>query len=468
MSRLKIPFTLDLRSLALFRIGLGFCLGADLLSRAFDLIAHYTDAGAYPRQFALDSTTNDFIFSFYFLHGSGFFTGLLFLLAFVFAGAVLLGFKTRVFLILSLVLLISLQNRNPLLLHKADTLLSCLCLWACFLPLDRYWSFDQKRGAIAGNIFPAVFSAATLAYVFQIIFIYTFSGLNKISPEWLSEGSALQLVFGRKEIATSLGEFFTNFPTLLTFSSRFIVFFEIFWPLLLLFPFLNNLSRTLFLGGIFLLQLGIFITLNVGLFPIIACLALLPMIPPSFYKKPIQTTETKVILTSSRLQNNLALGLFFMVILSNVNYLLQRFQVTEQFFLPITYLKIEEGAHFYQRWGMFSKPPKVSTRFVMPAQRSDGSVIDLLQPDTPFKWGEPTSVVDTFKNYRWRLFLYRLQEKERVVEQRSLLEYWCREWNAQEKQIKSLTFYVIHTSIPLDPKETKVSKPARRLTILCP
>jgi hypothetical protein len=42
-------FGLDLRSLALFRIGLALILLFDLYYRALDLRAFYTDWGLYPR-----------------------------------------------------------------------------------------------------------------------------------------------------------------------------------------------------------------------------------------------------------------------------------------------------------------------------------------------------------------------------------------------------------------------------------
>src|SRR5262249_56729885 len=42
-------FSLDLRSLALFRVGLGVMIFIDWIDRLPDLAAHYTDAGIVPR-----------------------------------------------------------------------------------------------------------------------------------------------------------------------------------------------------------------------------------------------------------------------------------------------------------------------------------------------------------------------------------------------------------------------------------
>src|SRR6188508_3787652 len=43
-------YGLDLRSLAVFRMGVGYLLLSDLVRRAFDLRAHYTDVGVLPRE----------------------------------------------------------------------------------------------------------------------------------------------------------------------------------------------------------------------------------------------------------------------------------------------------------------------------------------------------------------------------------------------------------------------------------
>ena len=48
LAGLREIFGIDLRTMALFRVGLGALLLADLALRARDLTAHYTDAGILP------------------------------------------------------------------------------------------------------------------------------------------------------------------------------------------------------------------------------------------------------------------------------------------------------------------------------------------------------------------------------------------------------------------------------------
>ena len=62
------------------------------------------------------------------------FAALLFLVAAAGAGALLLSYRTRLATLLSWVLLVSVQNRNPLLGQGGDDLLRMLLFWGLFLP----------------------------------------------------------------------------------------------------------------------------------------------------------------------------------------------------------------------------------------------------------------------------------------------------------------------------------------------
>ena len=114
--------SIDLRSLALFRILLGGLLIADLLIRGSDLSVWMTDAGVFPREFIIDRSADN-RWSLYFISGSWLWALLLHLTAAGAAMALLLGYRTRLALIISFVLLVSLHNRAPLVLQGGDNLL---------------------------------------------------------------------------------------------------------------------------------------------------------------------------------------------------------------------------------------------------------------------------------------------------------------------------------------------------------
>ena len=56
-------FGLDLRSLALFRVSLALCTIGDLMERASDLTAHYTDQGIITRSLVSDKYSNEYSLS---------------------------------------------------------------------------------------------------------------------------------------------------------------------------------------------------------------------------------------------------------------------------------------------------------------------------------------------------------------------------------------------------------------------
>ena len=120
---LRDRYSLDVRSLALLRIGLALTLLADLATRFGDLTAHYSDLGVLPRAVLTDGILKPGYWSLHLLSGQPFFQGVLFLLAAASAVAMLFGYRSRLATVASWVLLISVHNRNPLLIFAADVVL---------------------------------------------------------------------------------------------------------------------------------------------------------------------------------------------------------------------------------------------------------------------------------------------------------------------------------------------------------
>ena len=101
--------SIDLRSLALFRILLGGLIMADLMIRGADLSVWMSDEGVFPRDFIID-WSGDNRWSLYFISGSWVWALLLHLVAAGAAMALLLGYRTRLATLISFVLLVSLAQ----------------------------------------------------------------------------------------------------------------------------------------------------------------------------------------------------------------------------------------------------------------------------------------------------------------------------------------------------------------------
>lgn len=95
MGRYRELFEIDLRSLAVFRIGLALSILADLTQRARDIGIHYSDAGILPREFLLSHPAiHAGALSLHALSGSEGWIGFLFAVHACAALALLLGFRT--------------------------------------------------------------------------------------------------------------------------------------------------------------------------------------------------------------------------------------------------------------------------------------------------------------------------------------------------------------------------------------
>ena len=111
MHYLQRIFSLDLRSIAVFRILLGSLLLLDLILRSADLRIFYTDEGILPRQTWLD-LTHKWQWSIHAASGELWWQVVLFCLAALAAIALIAGYRSKLAALVSFVLLASLITRN--------------------------------------------------------------------------------------------------------------------------------------------------------------------------------------------------------------------------------------------------------------------------------------------------------------------------------------------------------------------
>ena len=287
--RLRTIFSIDRRSLALFRVALALLVLADLALRSVDLKAFYTDAGVLPRADLLD-IGNRWHWSLHAASGELWWQAALFLVATVFAAALLVGYRTRLASIATFVLLASLMNRNPLLLQGGDQLLVALAFWAMFLPLGAHRSVDAAlRPALRdapSHVAPspdtarAYFSIATVAVVLQVLYLYTFTALLKTGDAWTTRFDAAYHALSLQHFATPIGAWFATLPTpLLQAATAFVLVVEYAAPVLVLLPVLWPRLRLLGLALLASLHVAFGLMLHIGLFPLIDLASLVLLVP---------------------------------------------------------------------------------------------------------------------------------------------------------------------------------------------
>ncbi|NEN91835.1 MAG: HTTM domain-containing protein [Okeania sp. SIO3H1] len=285
---------LDLRSLAIFRIGLALMTLTDIIIRAQALNAHYTDSGILPRS-ALIDMLNPWYWSINLISGHPFIQGLIFAVAIFFALAMLFGYRTRLATIATWALIISLNNRNPALIFAADHVLRAMLFWSMFLPLGACYSIDSALNSSSNSLPKKVCSGATLAFLIQVCYIYIWSAAFKTKSDiWWPDGDAVYYSLSFDQYSTAFGQFLLTFPQeilkLLTISA---LIFEWVGPLIIFIPFRNALFRCIAIVSFVLLHIGFELCFHIGILSYLSICMWLALIPSVIWDKAEQKIENK-------------------------------------------------------------------------------------------------------------------------------------------------------------------------------
>jgi len=279
---------IDRRALGAFRIALGIVLLVDLGLRARNLTAFYTDAGALPRSALAEAYPLAARLSLHALSGATWPVAALFLVAGVAAAALAVGHRTRLATAASLVLLASLQARNPFVLNAGDKLLVHLLAAGLFCPLGARWSVDAVRRRAStggkergngstepeGERFVGPGSALPLAVV---VVIYVANAVEKLRGTAWTGGEAVERVFRLTYLHGPLGGLLPDAPALLSAATYGWLALLVASPLLVASA---GRVRAGLAGTLFAAHCSMALTLQLGVFPLVSAAALLPFFPP--------------------------------------------------------------------------------------------------------------------------------------------------------------------------------------------
>ncbi|MEP1207848.1 MAG: HTTM domain-containing protein [Rhizobiaceae bacterium] len=277
-TKLRVVFGADLRTLALFRVLLGFYLLLNVLLRARDLTAHYTDFGIMPRDVQIGLLAEG-SWSLHLFNGSFTAQFILFVLAALAAMGLMLGWRTRLMTLISWALLLSVQNRNTFILSGEDNLALLLNFWALFLPLGARYSIDfalDRSGGIRQNAF---WSWATTALLLQGMSMYFFSALLKSDPIWIPGGTAVYYALNLDYMVTSLAVWFRQFEILLQGLTYYVWVLELVGPILIFTPIFHKPVRAVIMALFITMHIGFWLFLEIGLFPLISIVMNLTFMP---------------------------------------------------------------------------------------------------------------------------------------------------------------------------------------------
>ena len=239
---------------------------------------HYTDAGILPRGALLEALSAG-SFSLHLLNGTDAFQAMLFTMAAIFAVMLLVGTRTRFATIVSWVLLLSLQNRNPQILSAGDSLMLLLCFWSMFLPLGARYSVDAALDRQPGPEQNGYFTLATMALLIQGASMYLFGALLKSDAQWIPDGTAFYYAFQLDYMVTPFGLWLSEFPEFLQGLTFSVWWLEMVGSILIFSPIFNRTFRTVCLAAFITLNLGLFLSLELGLFPLVSLVMNLAFVP---------------------------------------------------------------------------------------------------------------------------------------------------------------------------------------------
>lgn len=274
----------DLRSLAFFRIALSLMLIVDIWRRIREAGSFIGENSVMPRSVAQEMTGLIDSFSLYTASDELFFQRLLLFIALFFAFWMLIGFKTRTATIISWVLLLSVQNRNLLILNSGDVLFRMALFWSMFLPLGARLSIDAVRLNLASRKIRREVSFASLAIIVQVCLLYFFAGVLKDGVDWTEDYTATYYALHLEQFTTFIGEFIFNQYELTRAMTVSVWYLEVFVSVLILFPIFNRYTRLLAVIILFGLQLGFGTSMHLGIFPWISVAMLIPLLPSMFWE----------------------------------------------------------------------------------------------------------------------------------------------------------------------------------------
>ena len=282
---------IDTRSLAAFRIALGLLIVADILLRSRNRTLFYTDEGVVPIELAIAAEPVA-AYSPYAFVGSPGGVALLFGLTALVGVALAVGYYTRPVTVVALVLVVSLDARNPFVLSFADVLFATLLAFAVFLPLGERWSVDAVASDRPRRT--SVASVASALVLTQLVVMYVVNGYHKTTSELWRSGEAAVLVLGIDEITFLFGDALRAAPELLQLGGFvWLVMLCLAWLLLVL----RDRPRHLFVAAFVIAHLSMAFTVRIGAFSYVCLAGLLLFLQPSAWadlERAVRWTDRRV------------------------------------------------------------------------------------------------------------------------------------------------------------------------------
>lgn len=431
----------DARVLSIGRILIAFIILVDLIYRYQNLVAHYTNEGVLPALVLKEY----YPFYQYYISIHNFFDTIsgqkiLFGFHFLITLLLLIGYKTRIFTLLSFLMLLSLHHRNPVILQGGDDLLRITLFYMIFLPWGRFYSVDSivEKNSIKKDI---DFSWIYVVLLLNVSMVYLFSAFLKNADEWRHSGTAIYYALSLDSLRIGLGNIlYKNFILMKMLTGVVYYFFEIIVPLLLIFSF-NLFIRNFAALMIIVLHLMIVSSLKVGIFPFVGIsTAFMMLVPVKLSQKPapliplsfLRRGDRGEVFIDFKFKTSSLDKIFSVVILMFVlRYNLATINVIE---ITLWEDRLLNSIGLSQRWNMFSPGVKrYEGWLILRGIKSDNSEWDIIHNSPDIHYQRTEKNFNFIQGDRWRKFLENYEQRQYNFLKPYYCRYLIRKWNEEHK-----------------------------------
>ncbi|WP_155893967.1 hypothetical protein [Cystobacter fuscus] len=456
-----------MRSLAVVRILTGAGVVFDVLYRARDLEAHYTQAGVISTETARALVEYFGWFSLHTLSGSLAYQIGLSALFLVLGLLLMVGFATRLVTPLCWMLYVSVQNRFFAGDYPGDYVLTLLLLSGICLPWGAWFSVDAWRGR--GRAMPAPRYRGLSAHAFFLLFTVFLcnTGISKFAAgdRWL-DGKALYLTLSSIRYTSHWLDWTLEHLTLLEVVTYAVPWIELVSPVVLFFPWKNGGVRTLAVAIICAMFTSFGIGLDLHQLPFLAAVAYLGFLPPWFWDRFLPALSRgawwRAPPSEEAVSHDLALapGRVFVSINNGLVAVLLALHATHYYYKIGNYgyfstprsppVLVDKTLSFLKMkniYRMFSDPRVFEQSDgwdVAPGVLASGREINVFTGDA-LSFEQPKDLIQSIGGFRWRQYLTLMNwyptwnpkniTSYHVIEyaamRRDLARYLCRQWNAR-------------------------------------
>ncbi|MFM8379834.1 MAG: HTTM domain-containing protein [Planctomycetia bacterium] len=441
------PFTLDVRSLACFRVAVGAVVLADAVLRTRDVPLMLAPDGMFPLAALREFFGDRWTWSLAFLVDATWWGAAVLAIQAVAGIALAVGAGTRLATVAAWVAVVSLVRRTAPAANAGDEWLCCLLFWGMFLPLGAAWSVDARRRGRA-TPFPTICSPATVALVLQIAAVYLSAGAAKWNRAWLS-GDAVATALSLHDHGSAWGEAVAGHPAVCRLLTWGVLALELVGPCLLVAtrrPVVRLSLVVLFMG----FHAATAVLMSLGLFAYVGLAAWLAIVPTEAWAWGRGTSAGDAPVDEARAKRpwetaavTTALGV------AAVSFVHDN-TAWRPDPLPAAFHVAVRVTCLGQDWGMFGDVPPQRQWVYGCGTTADGSVVDVLRNGRPLEETLPAGGYTSLPNHRWHKLFWALPTPARRGFSAPVAAALAADWNrrhAPPRQLVALEIRAVRTGL---------------------